>query len=372
LLARTGVSDSCLPTVVFVAALAALLGPFVSRAWGCDSTVRGKAFEEGRDVHRLCVISDGQDTASQALFSRLEKWLAGPDANLNMELVRLDARDDNVQWQDYGIPSAPPQLPVVMLAGYNRADRRSFVITHWEPGPTDSDLAALKTSPVREAIKRDVVKHWAVLLYSPGTTADGDNGEGRSVLRPYSAGGGAAVVDAVAKRWSQEHPPGISVVRLDRCDPRERLLASFVGLGPSGDHGQDARATVPDWVGVVFGRGKLMAPPLEGGEITEEALGYLLSQLIEICSCLRPPSMMGVDIPMAWEPGLDEAVASLIPSGIEDAMGSAIASEKPSSGPTSRTLLAATVSAIGLAALVVFGATFLLTRRSKRQRAGSL
>ena len=55
-----------------------------------------------------------------------------------------------------------------------------------------------------------------------------------------------------------------------------------------------------------------MAPPLEGGEITEGALDQLLSRLIEICSCLRPPSMLGVDMPMTWEPAIESTIASLV------------------------------------------------------------
>jgi len=329
----------------WVFALAVVLDGSVHDVWACDSTVRGTAFEEPRDVHRLCVISDGWDTQSQALFSRLEKWLAESGANLNVELVRLDGRDENVQWPDYGIPSAPLDLPVVMLAGYDRANRRSFVITHWEPGPSDKDLDALTSSPAREAIKREVVKHWAVVLYATGAGGE--------------AGGGEAVIEAVANDWVQKHAPGLSVVRLDRTDPRERLLASFIGLPRSG----------PDWVGIVFGRGKLMAPPLEGREITEEALEKLLSQLIEICSCLRPPTMMGVDIPMLWEPALDESVVSLLPPAGAGVAAGAIAPETPSLRPAGHAMLAATLSALGLSALVVFGATLALVRRERRRRA---
>jgi prepilin-type N-terminal cleavage/methylation domain-containing protein len=347
--------DKCL-SIAWILALAFVLHGLAQDVCACDSTVRGKAFEEPRDVHRLCVISDGQDVQSQALSSRLDKWRTGPGANLNIELVRLDGRDENVKWEDYGIPSAPPELPVVMLAGSDRANRRSFVISHWEPCPTDNDLDVLTSSPVREAIKREVGKKWAVLLYAPGI--GGESGNRR------------AVVEAVAKDWAQKHPPGISVVHLDRSDPREQLLVSFAGLARSKDHEQDVHATISDWVGIVFGRGKLMAPPLEGAEITEAALDQLLSQLVEICSCLRPPSMMGVDILMAWGADDEKAIVSLLSPEAEKALAAALASTGPTTPPAGRLLLAATVSVIGLTVLVVFGATFALVRREKRRRIG--
>ena len=323
-------------------------------SWPCDSTVRGKAFEDARDLHRLCVISDGRDSASLAMASRLETWLMKEGANLNVELVRLDARDPNVKWEDYGIPSAPPDLPVVMLAGLDRASRRSFVVDHWEPDLTDKDLEALRTSPGREAIRRNAGKKWAVLLYAPGKGPE--------------AGKAEAIIEAVARRWSQEHAPGVSVVRLDRFDPRERLLCSFAGLNRPTEHGQQAQATIPDWIGVVFGRGKLMAPPLEGAQITDAALEQLLSQLIEICSCLRPPSMMGVDIPMAWEPDDEKSVVSLLSPEAEKALAVAGILAAPAAPPGGRTLLTSALSAIALLVAAVVGTTFALVRREKRRR----
>jgi hypothetical protein len=342
-------SDNSLPRYT-VCMLAAVLccGAGSLNSWPCDSTVRGQAFVEPRDVHRLCVISDGQDSASQALFSQLAQWLAGPGLDMNLDLVRLDARDPNVKWEDYGIPSAPPDLPVVMLAGYQRASRRSFVIAHWEPGPTDTELEALRSSPVREGIQRDVGKQWAVLLYAPATAG--------------SAGNTSEVLQSVVETWADKRSPGISVVHLDRADPSERVLVSFIGLPPLG----------PDWVGIVFGRGKLMAPPLEGSEITEAALDKLLCQLTEVCSCLRPPSLLGVDIPMAWNLALDKSVVSLLPPGAEQALtisGSPLQDEEEKVRPTSRLLVAATLSAIGFSLLAVLGTTLAIVRREKRRNA---
>ena len=112
------------------------------------------------------------------------------------------------------------------------------------PDPLEPLLRSCKDG----AMKEKVVDHWAVILYSAGTGPE--------------AGAGRDVVDRVRREWNQKQPPGIEVVEFDRSDPGERLLRAFTGIKPAG----------PDWAGILFGRGFLMAPPLRGKEITEENL----------------------------------------------------------------------------------------------------
>ena len=81
-------------------------------------------------------------------------------------------------------------------------------------------------------------------------------------------------------------------------DAREKLLVSFTGAGAEG----------PDWLGVVFGRGKLLNPPLTGTEITAAGIRDLLDSVTAKCTCLNQASKMGVDIPMTWGKDLDEKI----------------------------------------------------------------
>ena len=269
------------------ASLLALNVLFLPEAFACvDTTLRDAAFDEARDVHRLCVMSNAQDPEGQEIFSRLETWLKESGRGLNVELVRVDADAPETRWEQYGIPSAPPIFPVSVLAGYHAFERRSFLIEHWEPEPTAEDLAALRSSPAREAIRRETVRRVAVLLYIPGTGTD--------------AGKTQPVIEAAVKTWEKREPLGLAVVRVERSDEREGVLISFTGL----------KLTGPDWVAVVFGRGKIMQP-LIGDEITEAALNELIEPLVGECTCLRSPSSLGVDIPMVWDESLDAAVVRL-------------------------------------------------------------
>ncbi len=328
---------------LYVFTLVALLsGLFGATASACeDVTVRDAAFTESRDVHRLCIIADAEDSAGEALYDRLDGWFKTSGAALNVELMRVDADDQEVRWDEYGIPSVPPSLPVTVLAGSRYTERRRFFVDYWEPGPTLEDLESMSTSPARDAMRTELVRRVAVLLYIPGTNGD--------------AGSAEQVLDAVVKRWSGEVPLGLSVVRLDRSDERERLLVSFTGVKEQG----------ADWVAVVFGKGKLM-PFLEGPEITEAGLNELIMSLVEECTCLRPPSSLGVDIPMTWDENDDSALVRLRASG--DGADIAWGTSSPDPAASSivrRVMTTATWTFAGLALAVIVGTATTLWVRNR-------
>lgn len=250
--------------------------------WACvDGSVRDAAFQAERDIHRLCVIANTDDPSAADIYARLETWLERFGDELNITLERINADDPGLLWPSLGIPSAPPNMPVVALVGLSPATRHPFVIDHWEPEPTDQDLAVLQTSPAREAIERNVANSWAVLLHSTAVGSDGQSLQG--------------TLDAIIEEWNDKQPSALKSVRLDREDPRERLLCSFIGVTSTG----------PDWVGVVYGRGKLMAPPLIGAEINQSNLRKLVEGLAMPCTCLQDPTSRGLDIPMQWDDSLD-------------------------------------------------------------------
>ena len=258
-------------------------------AWSCDTgSVRDAAVKAKRDVHHLCVIANRDDAAAEPVFKQLDTWLRADTDKLNVSLERVNADDPAIEWRDYGIPSVPPKLPVVALIGEFPSPRRAVVIDHWEPAPNENDLAILHSSPTREAIKQALATRWAVIVHAPGAQP-----------RPNVQ----SLLDAVDKKWGQDQPPGVAVIRFDRADARERVLCAFAGIESDG----------PDWVGIIFGRGKLMAPPLQGEEITENNLNQLLQRLAEPCTCLQQSITLGIDIPMTWEPALDAKLEAIAP-----------------------------------------------------------
>jgi hypothetical protein len=87
---------------------------------------------------------------------------------------------------------------------------------------------------------------------------------------------------------------------MDRSDPAERVLLSFMAIEDSG----------PEWTAVIFGRGKMM-PPILGDDITEAELDRQLETLVGECTCLRSASSFGVDLPMIWGATEDAQIVPL-------------------------------------------------------------
>ena len=303
-------------------------------ARACDSgSIRQAAFQEARDTHKLCVIGDSEDPATDTLHGDLAAQLSQTAQELNVELVRVNADDPEVQWKALALPSAPPVLPVTVLVGWDGVNRRPFLIDHWEPGPSETQFAALVRSPLRKTLKRSVLDRWAVVLYARGTDETG--------------GGAEPVLQAVEKKWAAEYPPGITVARFDRADPHEGLVRAFIGLPPSG----------PDWAGVVFGQGKLMAPPLEGTAITEDNLNRLVGTLVQPCTCLQAGTSLGVDIPMIWEASLATAVVKL---GDDGYLETTEAAAVPVSGRADGTAAPVATRRIPVTALIALAASALV------------
>jgi len=333
--------------VRFFLLLAVTVEPLVLNVEACvNSTVRDGAFREGRDIHGLCVISNEADPGGQETYRKTSDWFHtfGKDLNVKPRLVTAD--DPNVNWTECGIPSAPPSVPVTVLAGLHTAERRHFFIDYWEPAPSIENLKHLRDSPMRRRIRQEVVNHLAVFLYVRGTGS--------------SAGEFESIIRQVAADWYGKEKLGISVVTLERSDPEEKLLLSFAGLGETG----------PDWVATVFGRGKLI-PPLQGPEITSENLNSHIQWLLRECTCMRPPSSYGVDIPMDWTAEDEAAVESLR----DDMGGFAMAWAGPLPNPSDRSFLHSgtlrnMLYAFGALIVAVGVTTIMILRRGNQWNAG--
>jgi hypothetical protein len=297
----------------------------------CENmSVRDAAFQEERDVHRLCLITKADDTQAEETSEKLQAWLAQFGQDLNVEFRQLSASDQTIAWTEYGLPSAPPATPVVVLSGYHRYDRKGFLIDHWDATPTAAELEQLRTSPAREEIRRAVLERVAVVLYVPGAGGQTSNTE--------------SMLQGVVAAWAKKERLGLGFVRVERDDPQERLLLAFLGIKPVG----------PDWVAAAFGRGKLMTP-LVGEEITEDNLNEKIALLLGDCSCLRSASSLGVDLPLVWSPAFDKQVVLL----------------RAGAGPASQATIGLSVRSsllwtLALLVLMTSLATFLVMRLRRR------
>ena len=256
----------------------------ITPAVACEIRVRDSAFRSARDLHRLYVIADPIDETAQVTFDRVNQWLDEIEGDFNVTVERIDANDAEFDWRSIGIPSAPPVLPVTVLVGRDNGTATSFVIDHFEPAPSDEQLASLLNSPLRQKLADQLARHIAVLIYAPQDSTSVDEIDDR-------------VISSVESRIENERI-GLSVIRLDRSDPDEQLLCRFMGIRPDS----------PDTLCVAFGRGKLMSPPLIGDEITTDNIHTLVTQIRQACSCSKPLSTIGVDLPLVWSAANDAGI----------------------------------------------------------------
>lgn len=328
---------------MFVSLGAALVLVLSRAAVACENqTVRDAAFSQPRNVHHLYVMANGDDPVGRRVCERMGTWLDTAGKGLNVKTVRIAADEPGIDWTTFGLPSAPPSLPVVALIGKAAAERRYFVIDHWEPAPTEDELTLLCDSPARQALRRELGRRLAVLLHIPSDGSDKARVE--------------RVLASTVESWSKREPLGVITLRLDRSDARERLLLSFAG----------ATRTTEDWVAVVFGRGKFMSA-LVGTEITADNLNLGLETLIGSCTCTRSPATLGVDVPMLWDASLD---ADVVPLRSADDANSVDPNAALTAGHHSHLpsglVASRTVWTFGLLALAVGVAAFVLVLRGRR------
>ena len=191
----------------------------------------------------------------------------------------------------------------------------------------------LETSPVRETIRSQLGKRLALLVHVKGTGTEGKRVE--------------SVLSSVAKTWNERERLGVGIVEFDRKDKRERLLVSFLGIPEEG----------PDWVAVTFGKGKI-SPPMQGDEISENALNTRIASLTAQCTCLQTASNFGVDLPLKWSSSDDRSVVLL--------RDPASTGNQPVAASVSLRVMKPTLMVMGVFfLLVVFSGAVILFRRAE-------
>lgn len=324
-------------------------------AYGCDYlTVRDSAFDQPRDVHPLCVVGPASDSETLRIRDRMSGWLKRSASDLNIELHFLATDDPDTNWASYGIPSAPHEVPAVVLIGYHSFEREHFILHEhvWLPEPTDEQLNSVLDSPLRIRLREVLPTSFAVLLHVPA----------RAGPDPRTA----ELLDQLSRRWAAVTDMPVPVMRMDRSDPKEQLVRSFIKPPPDGD----------DWVGIVFGRGKFLSPPFTGDAITEANLEELLQLVMGDCTCSRSARSLGVDLPMLWTRSNEEAVALLY----DEEAAAASETQPVVAAPTPPTLANATggdgarrptvhaalISLGGIVLAVGLLATLIAVRRQRR------
>jgi len=257
---------------------------FFRIASACDTgTVRDAAFHAKRDNYRLVVVTPPEAENAEASKAALGAWFAEQRQALNVRLDWVES-DAPVALAEYGIQASREDFPAAWLCGWHPVRRAPYAAYHWPGIPAENALEALRATPALAKARDLLLDHWAVVIFARGEGPDR-----------------APMVAQVAGDWAEQHAPGIAVMHLDRHDPREALFCAITGIPSDG----------PDWVGVVYGKGKLLLPTLTGDDISVEHLDGLLQRLPVPCTCLQQAMAPGLDLPFHWDPALDARYAAL-------------------------------------------------------------
>ncbi|KAA3608636.1 MAG: hypothetical protein DWQ01_11060 [Planctomycetota bacterium] len=251
----------------FCAALA--LGLSLSGGWLCRYTIRDLGFVDLRGpVHRLVVPQSGDEALPADFETKLSEGLRF--SNLKFEFRAPEEEGDRTPFLilEHGtrVPLAVPEREV------------------------DSLLQAALRSPIRNRLVEQSLDSFAFLLFLPGE-------DSKQVAEARHQ------VDQALERleeWKSQLPRPIQrPIRKLEIPPeqrsQERVLLASLGLNPE--------PTANSALAVVYGRGKLAGPALEGKAIQSREVLTQLVLVGESCECDTDRDWLGTQqIPMLWPP----------------------------------------------------------------------
>lgn len=263
----------------FAAPLLALLGLLVAgtpAALACRYSVRDTGFVDlGSDPYRL-ILRLGPNSTAQ-LRTDFEQGAAA---------VLLDA---NITFS--ATPGAPDTVSRLLLQS---PDQRELTLAK-EPALPNSRAGIIEalersaSSPARTQLHDDLLRAYAVVVLVEGL----DPAANRRARRTVDE-----AITAIA-RLLPEMPKPVDIPPRVLALPAASIAAESVlvwGLGMSPQPTQDPR------VAVVFGRGRRVGEPLEGGLITRTILQDRLALIGQDCECdLDRSSLQGPVIPARWD-----------------------------------------------------------------------
>ncbi len=304
-------------------------------------TVRDSAFFGARDNYWVGMVFDADDQESRARYDTMAAWFADAGATLNIEVEHILPEDALYLRMRYDMNTAPPELPVTLFAGRHPVEARPQRFVTWSPAPEPALFERLLENETLTQIAHDTPKYWAVLLYAPGPETSQ-----------------RAEIEATVARWEQTHPPGITLHEIDLEAPENKLLHIVTGLS----------AAEADWAGIVYGRGRLLMPPLTGADITTENLNASLEKIILSSSSMPQPALAGFDLPMPWDDTQNNRYVAL-EGPVEpqrrfliDALPRFLVSELPSGERVLNTPTLTTFTAGGVALVLLLSALCLRLR----------
>ncbi len=314
----------------FLAILPVLLTP-LSPVLGCMYNVRDVGFVDmGSVPYRLNYYVRNDTPAELTSAFRQISYAALMDSNVEAEVINIDQHEDSPDeeadaeyqqamkyldfWEVESFPAAimvSPKGHSLALPVSGKMNRESL----W------SLLESAVLSPKREEIISSVVEAYCVVLLIQGK----DGSENKEAQRKV-----ADAIAEIGRLMNQmtrpiKEPPRLIVIPPELFSQERILLWS---LGVNG-----AEVDVP-CVAVLYGRGRWIAPLLEGEGIAVNRVFNILSVIGESCECgIDKGWMLGTMLPLRWEKKTQSEVAKSLGFDAESPMVKTEISQILSLGP---------------------------------------
>jgi len=281
---------------------------YSSGANACRYTVREIGFSDIGSEPYLINVFTKSDTPEEN-YSTIEKlsFALLYDSNIKLRIINIDKEKDPVTLnylQKYNFRTFPSALFVTPLG-------QSMVCSLSYPGRSFDESAYLMlenvvSSEIRNSLIEKLLSSYCVVLVIEGENVHGNKRamqEAGKAIREISGS-----LDQLPKVVSS--PPAILVLPQDKIN-EEKILLTSLGIA-------EEEFNEPSVV-VIYGRGRIMGPVLQGEQITNRRLFNLLTVVGADCECgLDNSWLLGRMIPLRWEGSVQAEVLKMLDFDVEN------------------------------------------------------
>ena len=269
-------------------------------AYSCRYTIREIGYSDiGSEPHYLYIFTNSETSEKEISSIHNLSHSILNETNVKLKLFDADKEKYNIKSFPSGVfvfPGGEYMIFSLKQAG------RSLYESVWML------LDNLVTSTCRKTIKAKLLQAYCVVLVVEGDNRQQNENvllETKKAVREITR-----MLDQMPK--VVDSPP--AVVVLPRKDiPDERLLLTSLGI-------TEKETGMPS-VAILYGRGRIMGPVLQGDLISRDIIHNLLSIVGADCECgLDHSWILGRMIPLRWESSVQNELAKNLGFDIENPM----------------------------------------------------
>jgi len=286
-----------------------LIGVFYTlNTSACRYTVREIGFSDIGSMPYIIYVYTKSDMPEDDI-SRIKKlsFALHYETNVKLEIVNIDEKKDSITLyylDKYNIHSFPSALFV-------SPQGKSILCSFSYPGRSFDEsvwllLENFVSSAVRESIINHLLQSYCVVLVVEGKNVTQNQNalnEAKEAIRRISE-----TLDQMPKVVNS--PPALLVIPYEIIHD-ERILLMSLGI--------KEKEPIEPSVAIIYGRGRIIGPVLQGEQITKKILFNLLTVVGADCECgLDQSWILGRMIPLRWESSVQSELVKHLGFDVEN------------------------------------------------------